>query len=67
MRVYLVTDADLEALFAAIDRDPRWGAQGGSSQCLSEAERDAHAEAHRFYNYQLRTWVRKITEPGKPS
>lgn len=63
MRVYLLTDDDFEALFAAVDRDPRHGAQGGSSDILSDVEQAAHERAHRFMNYQVRTWAAKMKEP----
>lgn len=56
-KVYLLTEKDFEDLLARIDRDPKWGARGGSSGVLSEAERLAHEAAHRFYNYQLRSWI----------
>lgn len=57
MKVYLLKDSDFEALTAAIDRDPRWGENGGSSQILNPEEREAHQEAHRFFNYQIRRWI----------
>ena len=60
-KVYMLTEDDLNALTAAIDRDPRWGTQGGSSEVFSEEATRAHAEAHRFFNYQVRTWIVKVT------
>lgn len=61
MRVYLLTDEDIEALTAAIDRDPMWGTQGGSSCVMTEKAREAHEEAHRFFNYQVRAWIDRVT------
>ena len=60
MKAYILSDKDFEDLLAAIDRDPRWGTQGGSSSVLSQVEKDAHDNAHRFYNYQLRTWINQV-------
>ena len=62
MKVYILHESDFETLLAAIDRDPRWGSQGGSSQsnAMDESNRRAHEEAHRFFNYQLRTWIEKM-------
>lgn len=60
MKCYLLKDEDFEELFSAIDRDPRWGTKGGSSDVMSKEEQEAHEKAHRFYNYQLRTWADKM-------
>lgn len=62
MKVYVVTDKDIEALLTAIDRSPAHGEQGGSSQVLSGQEIEAHDKAHRFYNYQVRTWLNGIKQ-----
>jgi hypothetical protein len=61
-KVYLLNDADIERLRAAIDRDPDNGFKGGGSQHLSQQERDAHREAHRFFNYQVCTWIDGVTK-----
>jgi hypothetical protein len=61
MKVYILKEEDFEALNMAISRDPRWGVSGGSGVMLSEEERKAHDEAHRFFNYQVRTWIQKVT------
>lgn len=60
MKAYILKDSDFDELFAAIDRDPQWGTQGGSSGKLSPTEQAAHETAHRFFNYQLRTWAEKV-------
>lgn len=60
MKVYIIKDSDFAALTAAIDRDPRWGENGGSSQIMNPEERTAHTEAHGFFNYQVRTWIEKM-------
>jgi hypothetical protein len=59
-KAYLLTDADFAELLSSIDRDPRWGSQGGSSRFLTQEETAAHDAAHRFYNYQLRTWIEEM-------
>jgi len=63
VRVYLLTDDDFERLFLMVDRDPTHGSQGGSSDVLSDAEQRAHDKAHRFLNYQVRTWADKMKAP----
>jgi len=62
MKVYILSDSDSELLLANIDRDPQWGTQGGSSGVLSKVEQAAHDSAHRFFNYQIRTWMNKVKE-----
>lgn len=59
MKVYLLKDEDFEELLTAIDRDPSRGTSGGSSQVLTQQQRDAHTEAHRFFNYHIRVWMDK--------
>jgi hypothetical protein len=56
MKMYLLRDEDFDAILAAIDRDPRWD----SSSILTAEGRKAHDDAHRFYNYHLRTWIEKV-------
>jgi len=60
MRVYLLKESDFEALFAAIDRNPEHGQDGGSSQVFSAVQKEALRDAHRFYNYQVRRWAAKL-------
>lgn len=59
MRAYILTESDFEKLLAKIDRDPKHGRNGGSSNAeVRHPEHDrAYDEAHRFYNYQVRSWV----------
>ena len=57
MRVYIVTDKDLDRLLAEIDRDPAYGVSGGSSTDVTKEQLEAHREAHRFFNYVIRRWV----------
>lgn len=64
MKVFLIKDDDLDRLLAMIDRDPSHGAAGGSSQVLTQQERDAHEKAHRFFNFQIRQWIDTITRPA---
>lgn len=62
MKAYILNEADFERLLLMIDRDPKHGVQGGSSD---SSVRDAaanrlYAEVHRFYNYQLRRWIDEV-------
>lgn len=60
MKVYVIQDSDFEALTTALDRDPKHGPTGGSSTVLTPEEQRAHDEAHRFFNYQVRTWIERM-------
>lgn len=62
MKAFIITQADIDLLLTKIDRDPRHGADGGSSQTVDKEEQRAFNEAHRFYNYQVRTWVNSISK-----
>lgn len=59
-KAYILTDVDFDALLASVDRDPQHGESGGSSAVLSDEEREAHIKAHRWFNYQIRTWMAKV-------
>lgn len=59
MKVYVLKESDFEELLAAIDRDPAHGIRGGSSTVISEEERHIYVRVHRFYNYQVRSWIDK--------
>lgn len=63
MKIYLVTDEDIERLKTELARDPKHGYTGGSSTVLSDVERKAHEDAHRFYWYHVCRWIDKIKEP----
>ncbi len=56
-KVYILTDADFEALNARVAADPKHGFSGGSSRVLSIEEELAFGEAHSFYNYHVRNWI----------
>jgi hypothetical protein len=62
MKAYILTQDDIDLLTIMVDRNPRHGPTGGSSQVLSKEENAAHEEAHSFYNYQVRTWIQKVTK-----
>ena len=62
MKIYQITDKDIKALLAAIDRNPVHGMEGGGSTVLNNAELEAHNKAHRFYNYQVVNWVQEISK-----
>jgi hypothetical protein len=62
MKVYMLTDADFEKLLLKIDRDPKHGNNGGSSDSSvrNSEEQVIWDKVHRFYNYQLRTWIDEV-------
>lgn len=60
MKVYLLKDEDFDRLVLMLSKDPRHGQSGGSSVMLSPEEQQAHDEAHRFYNYNVRTWIDEV-------
>ena len=57
MRAYILKEQDFARLLAEIDRDPRWGTRGGTSDVLSPVQQQAHKDAHQFYNYVVRKWI----------
>lgn len=64
MKMYLLTQSDMDRLLLMVDRDPKHGAKGGSSDASvrDREENFAHDKAHRFYNYQVRTWIDEVTK-----
>jgi hypothetical protein len=62
MKVYMLTQADIDRLLLMVDRDPKHGHQGGSSQAQVRDPQNerAHDEAHSFYAYQVRSWVDSV-------
>lgn len=63
MKIYVITDNDLNRLILRIDRNPQHGEDGGSSRGTPTPEqRKAEEEAHRFFNYQVRCWMSEVTE-----
>jgi hypothetical protein len=62
MKAYILSEADFERLLLMIDRDPKHGRDGGSSQSSvrDAREEQAHDQAHRFYNYQVRKWLDEV-------
>jgi len=60
---FVLTQADIDRLTLMLDRNPAHGTQGGSSTSVMEdqASRRIYDEAHRFYNYQIRTWIDQVT------
>ncbi len=59
----VLSKADIDRLLLMIDRDPKHGADGGSSDSsVRDVERGRiYDEAHRFYNYQVRKWISEVT------
>lgn len=60
MKVYILKDEDFARLRAEIARNPDYGQSGGGSRAMSEEEKQAHKEAHRFYNYIIEKWISSI-------
>lgn len=49
-KVYIITDADIEALLSAFKEDPR-------HTSMSDAEKALWNEQYRRVNYKLHTWL----------
>lgn len=64
MKMYMLTQADLDRLLLMVDRNPRHGANGGSSDAAvcDKEEQYAHDKAHRFYNFQVRKWIDEVSK-----
>lgn len=64
MKAFILTEADLSRLLLMVDRDPKHGANGGSSDSpvRDRVENEAHDKAHRFYNYQVRKWIDEVSK-----
>lgn len=62
MKVFLIKDEDIDRLLLLLDRDPAYGARGGSSAVLTLEERRAHELTHRFFNFQIRRWIDEVTK-----
>lgn len=63
MKAYILTEKDIERLLTLIDRDPKHGADGGSSRgTMDQHEQMVYNEAHRFYNYQVRKWIDEVSK-----
>lgn len=58
MKVYLITDKDIQVLLDKLQRDPRFGPPNvGVSET---SERQAYQDAHRFYNYHVHVWLDEV-------
>lgn len=63
MKAFILTEADLERLILRIDRNPQHGTTGGSSRGTPTPEQlMVENAAHRFYNYQVRTWIDEVKQ-----
>jgi hypothetical protein len=62
MKAYILTDNDFEKLLLKIDRNPKYGVNGGSSDSsIHDSEKEKIWDMiHGFYNYQLRTWIDEV-------
>lgn len=62
MKVFIITESDLSNLILAIDRNPQHGEKGGSSRGTPSREQLAvEQEAHSFFNFQVRRWIKEIS------
>lgn len=61
MKVFMLKQEDFDKLILMITKDPGHGQSGGSSQALSQDERQVYDEAHRFYNYNVRKWISDVS------
>ena len=57
MKVYVLKESDFEALRTALTIDPKRAERGTGGRTLTEEERAAYEDAHRFYNYQICNWI----------
>ncbi len=57
-KFYLLTQEDIDALTTALDVDPA----RRLAQPQDEQRRQASEDAFRFYNYQVRAWIAKVTQ-----
>jgi hypothetical protein len=64
MKAYILTEKDFETLLLKLDRNPLYGQDGGSSVASVRdlEQQKLYDEAHRFYNYQIRTWIDNVKE-----
>ena len=64
MKAFILTEPDFEKLLTLIDRDPKHGQDGGSSQAqVRDPEQERiYSEAYRFYNYQVRRWIDEVKQ-----
>jgi hypothetical protein len=63
MKVYVITDSDINRLILAVDRNPQHGKLGGSSRGTPTPEQlKAEGEAHDFFNFQVRRWLKEVTD-----
>lgn len=60
MKVFLLTQNDIDLLVSTIELDPERA--GGTSQIFTQEEKLAYHDAQRWYNYQVRTWIKKVTD-----
>lgn len=58
MKVYMLTEADFERLLLRIGQDPRPRIPAQSPH--NADHRDLIEQAHRFYNYEIHTWLSAV-------
>lgn len=60
MKAYILTEEDFNTLLLKLDRNPEHGYNGGGSTIIRDSDRSAYDEVHRFYNYQIHSWLEQI-------
>jgi hypothetical protein len=60
MKAYILSDADFAKLLSEIDRNPKYGANGGSNINLSHEQLVAFDEAHHIFNFIIRKWIDEV-------
>lgn len=62
VKAIILTQEDVARLLTYVDRDPKHGRDGGSSQSdvRDPDKARVYDEVHRFYNYQVRKWLGEV-------
>lgn len=60
MRVFQLTQADIDKLLLVIDQNPEQS--GGGSHHMGDDDRRVYHEAHQFYNHRIRRWIDEVTK-----
>lgn len=61
-KAFILSNEDFDKLLLMIDRDPKHGSNGGSSdsRVRDREEQEVWDKVHRFYNYQIRRWIDEV-------
>lgn len=58
-KVYILTQEDIDSLREKLNADPK---RTHASNTSTPERQQATDEAHRFYKFQIETWIGKVTE-----